>query len=298
MTDDDLKDDIGFSKGHIKKFRRRYKDWCDEQGAKKKAGGGGGDNDNGIDAQQNALLEAQKKTNDASIRRTKTIRSSTKKMLEEQEKKYKQELEKLKKSSSINKWDSKVFVFSSNFDTNGIVYGLATEWGNLSWQNPAISGKVIMRSSGVKNDSKPLSCLVGRDAVRFILTEQAGAWFSIDFLDLRICPTNYSLKHYSSWNIEALRNWIFEGSIDGTKWTTIKRHTADASLKTKSAAHTWSVNCNSTYYFNQFRIRMTGVNDNNHNYLCCSGFEIYGSVKRGSAAINLPIPIPTEEKEE
>ncbi len=197
-----------------------------------------------------------------------------------------------------NKWETKVFAYESDFDRNGIVYGLATDFGTVGWQNPAITGKVIMRSSpAIMTDSKPLSSLVGRDTIRCILDEQRGAWFSIDFGDLRISPTNYSLRHYSSWNIEALRNWILEGSIDGIKWTTIKKHINDGELNGKGKSFTWTIN-NCEYYFKQFRIRMIGVNDNHHNYLCCSGFEIYGSCKRGAAANNLPIPIPTEVTED
>lgn len=34
----------------------------------------------------------------------------------------------------------------------------------------------------------------------------------------------------------------------------------------------------STQWFRFFRVTMTGPNSNNHMYLCCSGFELYGSL--------------------
>lgn len=35
-----------------------------------------------------------------------------------------------------------------------------------------------------------------------------------------------------------------------------------------------------TDFYSRFRIIQTGVNSNNHKYLACSGFEIYGDVKQ------------------
>ncbi len=34
----------------------------------------------------------------------------------------------------------------------------------------------------------------------------------------------YILRHYTSWNSEALRNWKFEGSNDAKNWECIKEH--------------------------------------------------------------------------
>merc|ERR1712154_465932 len=36
ISDEELKDDMGFSKGHVKKFNRKYKEWREEQQEKKK----------------------------------------------------------------------------------------------------------------------------------------------------------------------------------------------------------------------------------------------------------------------
>ncbi len=37
----------------------------------------------------------------------------------------------------------------------------------------------------------------------------------MDLVDKYVQPTAYTLRHYSSWDVEALRNWNFEGSNDG-----------------------------------------------------------------------------------
>ena len=38
------------------------------------------------------------------------------------------------------------------------------------------------------------------------------ARFCVDLQHRRLVPSHYTLKHYSSWDTEALRNWKFEVS--------------------------------------------------------------------------------------
>ena len=204
--------------GHIKKFMRKYKDWQTEQEEKAKAK----DNKKNdavqskVDDQQNALLEAQRKQMMEMMEQQKKYQEEQAKKMAEQQKKYQEEMEKLKNSAS-NKWDNKSFVYQSNMDTNGIVWGLGTEWNQMGWTNPATTGKIMLQCSGTKNDSKPMSAICGRDSVRCLTAETEDAWISLNFANsgLRICPTYYSLRHYASWNIEALRSWNLEGSING-----------------------------------------------------------------------------------
>ena len=111
--------------------------------------------------------------------------------------------------------------------------------------------------------------------------EKQNAWWSIDFKTAKIRPTHYTMRHYTTWNIEALRSWRFEGSNDAEKWSLIKEHDDDDSLKVKDAAHTWHIeHCRDFYRY--FRVYMTKKNDNNHWFLACSGFEIYGDLSTGS----------------
>ena len=39
---------------------------------------------------------------------------------------------------------------------------------------------------------------------------QPNMWFVIDLMGRRVQPTRYTLRHYDSWDVEALRNWRFE----------------------------------------------------------------------------------------
>eukprot|EP01083_Nonionella_stella_P082932 229111_1 len=122
--------------------------------------------------------------------------------------------------------DELTFEYSYAFDTNGLVHFLATNCNTQQWQNPAISGALRLGTSGLMDDSEPLHTVVGRTTKRCVTKPLKNAWISIDFLDYAIKPKRYRLRHSGSWP-EALRNWRFEGSLDGKTWTILREHQND-----------------------------------------------------------------------
>ena len=165
--------------------------------------------------QEENAKSKEKNKNDAvpmDEQRTASLIEQQKQMIDlmaEQQRIHREKLEEL-----MNKWETKSFVYHSNMDTNGIVYALGTEWNQTEWQNPATSGKVVVQCSGAKNDSEPMTAICGREAVRCLTDSIEDAWISLDFGDLRICPSYYTLRHYTRDN-EALRSWNLQGSING-----------------------------------------------------------------------------------
>ncbi|ETO16421.1 hypothetical protein RFI_20918, partial [Reticulomyxa filosa] len=193
------------------------------------------------------------------------------------------------------------FSYSGDLDTQGVCYWLGTNCGTEAWQNPMKRGLVIVRSNGLMNDSVGVEAIVGHDVVRCVTKPVKQAWFEIDFQNYAILATHYTLRHYSSWDTEALRNWKLEvltnikcplfffffddnndnhfcGSCDGEKWTTLREHKNDEALNLKGQTFTWSITAGG--YFSRFRIFQFDKNSNNHYYLSLSGFEIYGHVLR------------------
>eukprot|EP01083_Nonionella_stella_P195932 721256_1 len=174
-----------------------------------------------------------------------------------------------------------MFVYQSDFDTNGICYALGTTFGQNEWTNPAQLKLINVKASKPKQDSKPINCVVGRSLVRCLTDFDESASITIHFgKRLKIKATHYTLRHFESRDTEALRNWNFEGSNDGVNWTLISEHKNDETLNEKGKSHTWDVpetkkdEAKTTDgYFSIFRIRMTGPNSNDNYYLACSGFE-------------------------
>ena len=53
-------------------------------------------------------------------------------------------------------------------------------------------------------------------------------------------PTAYLLRHYSSWDTEALRCWVLEAATEENgEWTVLSEHKDDTHLKEKGAWHIW-----------------------------------------------------------
>ena len=90
------------------------------------------------------------------------------------------------------------------------------------------------------------------------------------------------IRHDNGPNNEGhLRNWQLQGSNDGdgNTWDVLMTHNDDLSLNEPDATHTWTIQDITTFY-RYIRIKMTGPASSRGWYLSCSGFEIYGEVKR------------------
>jgi len=73
------------------------------------------------------------------------------------------------------------------------------------------------------------------------------------------------------------RNWNLEGSEDGIIWNILSTHHLDQSF---SAAENIIFPVNEKGYYRYIRLKNTGPDSTNTNYLGISGFELFGSVKR------------------
>merc|ERR1719216_27357 len=169
------------------------------------------------------------------------------------------------------------FYYTKDFDECGILHFLGTDWRTAPWKNPAEMGVVTVTSSRLGKDSAPATAICGRSVVRCVCMAEKNNWFMIDFRNLYIRLTHYTLRHYDSWDTECLRNWYLEGSNDLKKFKIIKEHKKDKSLFGKGAAHTWQVDTKGKRY-RAYRIRQFGHNSNKHWYLACSGVEMYGEI--------------------
>ena len=200
--------------------------------------------------------------------------------------------------SELGRLGSRRFVPTSDFDMEGVFWYLGTCARTQVWSNPAEAGFVKISSSGCMDDSAPLSALVGRDLVRLVSKPVRHSWFSWELIDLQLCLTHYTLKHYNSWDTECLRHWSLEGSNDGgSRWELIATHANDDSLDRKGATKTWKVESGGRRY-SMFRILQTGRNSNNNFYLALSGLECYGELSlapvappAGAAPVGAAMPV-------
>ena len=174
------------------------------------------------------------------------------------------------------------FTYVSDFDTNGVLYHLATEGGARPYANPHAAGRVVASMSSVHGGSADLFVQHAHPDPLINYTENtAGAWMAVDLGEGRALRVGrYTLRHDQNSGY-ALRRWRLEGSADGTGWTTLKTHADDAGLaNTPMATASWPVEAAGA--FRHFRILQTGPNSSGNHYLCCAGIELYGTLRAAS----------------
>eukprot|EP01083_Nonionella_stella_P309779 1098337_1 len=168
----------------------------------------------------------------------------------------------------------KVFVYESDFDTNGVCYAIGSNYGQKEFTNPHSEGLITINA--VRWNGGKAEQILGRVEQSFACNSNAieNSWFSVDFgANVMVKPTHYTLRHDNN-NDHFLRSWNFEGSNNGENWNILKQHDNDTSLNTAWGTHTWSVECDESY--KMFRIHMMAKNTNENWHLLCAGFEIYG----------------------
>ena len=57
--------------------------------------------------------------------------------------------------------------------------------GTTSFQNPAVTGMVSVKSSGLMKDSTPSETILGKELVRCVTKPIKEAWYVIDFVNYR-----------------------------------------------------------------------------------------------------------------
>eukprot|EP00492_Amphilonche_elongata_P001034 TRINITY_DN1611_c0_g1_i1.p1 TRINITY_DN1611_c0_g1~~TRINITY_DN1611_c0_g1_i1.p1 ORF type:complete len:171 (-),score=11.35 TRINITY_DN1611_c0_g1_i1:241-753(-) len=73
----------------------------------------------------------------------------------------------------------------------------------------------------------------------------------------------------------------FGGFNNGSQWETLATHRNDETLMKAGQVGTWKIsNCSACY--SMFRVLMTDINSNRQSYLALSGFELFGTMIRGS----------------
>eukprot|EP01084_Bolivina_argentea_P316733 549097_1 len=167
----------------------------------------------------------------------------------------------------------KDFIYSSDFDKNGICYALGgrreidvrAEWNYGT-------GESILRRNA-KSSFKHNSTRNNKNGAIYI-----------DFKSKLIAPTAYSWRH-DGVACDYPLNWNFEASIDGKTWHILKKHKNDSKhgINGPFKSHTWMFAPQiALVSYRMFRFQLTGKDSPPHNSsqypytIHCSGFEIYG----------------------
>jgi len=166
-----------------------------------------------------------------------------------------------------------------SFDNGGVLYHIGTEGGTSAWVNPHDAGRVVASWSG-DNTGAAKNIVNGPGPEHFMknyTADVANSWVAVDLGATRsLVVEHYALRH-SKDNGHELRNWELQGAPapDGP-WTTLRRHDNDQTIVRNNnvQAAAWPVE--GAAAFRAFRIHNHGKDNNNYDYLMCSGIEFWG----------------------
>ncbi|XP_067021500.1 E3 ubiquitin-protein ligase Ufd4-like isoform X2 [Acropora muricata] len=166
-----------------------------------------------------------------------------------------------------------------DFDKHGVVYAL---------QNKGITAT---RSSGKKGQAEDILKNEVKNGIVCATKSVEDSWWCVDLTEnYALYLTHYTLRHGQEPKTSILYNWQLEGSVDGCKWTVLKKHTNDRGLITSKSTesndrystHTWEID-GELKAFRYFQIFQTGFNYSGKFGIFLSGIELYGVlVKIGS----------------
>jgi hypothetical protein len=178
----------------------------------------------------------------------------------------KQEIGNLRKL--IPKW----FPVTSN-PLDGLISYLTAKCGG----NVHDKGAVEVTASSVNGSSfAPRNVTDLRTKLSFASDNKPGQWICLDFKELRIEPTHYTIQT-SGWGGYQcpLKSWAIEGS-DGDSWTEIDCHENNSDFNDKFTVKTFAISRSGS--FRKIRLRQTGKNHRDNNHLILSDFEVFGAV--------------------
>ena len=181
---------------------------------------------------------------------------------------YKEDVQQQKKQTNEK---GITFLYKSDKNFYGILRHLLNE------HNGNIKSEVTVTSSSFIDSDYPENVyLFDNDNKLFYSNKNKGQdqWLCFDFQKHKIIPSNYTIK--STASLDKPKSWVIEGSNDNSEWVKIDERNDDASLKNHWTIHTFNISNKTGDAYRYVRIRQTGPNWYNRNYLTFGSFEFYG----------------------
>ena len=169
--------------------------------------------------------------------------------------------------------------FTEHFDTNGVLYHLATDGDTSDYSNPHTSGMVVAAMSRIQSGSAERFVQHHHDGNHNYTDKKNNSWMAVDLGEGRtLVPDHYCLRSGKHPGAHKLRNWELQGSEDGNQWHTLLRHDNDTSLGDAAfSTAAWPVEADGRS-FRHFRVHQHGQNSSSSQHLMCCGIELYGTL--------------------
>lgn len=177
----------------------------------------------------------------------------------------------------------KDIVYDNNTDHS--FQGIINYLTKLSGGNVSDNGTVEVSSSSINSHFYPKYAVDFDDKKHYFQsTDQEGAWIKFDFKGRKIHPTHYSIRTRSDWSKGGghLKNWTIEGSNTNKNndWKVLDSRKDITCLDDSYAMSTFDITTllEPNEFFRYLRLKITGFNTDNKNYLFLSALEFFGSL--------------------
>lgn len=163
----------------------------------------------------------------------------------------------------------------------GIIHHLTAEHGG----NVDSKGVVKVTASSVYNGHYPKTVVDFEDAQHFFESnDKQNSWVKFEFVQRKVKPTHYSIKTRNAGKgSRHLKNWVVEGSNTNfdNDWIILDFRNDVNLLDGKSIVQTFDIQniLNDNESFRYLRIRQTGCNTSNDNFMTLSALEFFGTVQ-------------------
>jgi len=170
------------------------------------------------------------------------------------------------------------FIYSFDFDENGVFYFIGSSGRLKPWENPALTGKVLAFASSVS--SGKVEDLVGREISGFRTRNEVNSFVGVDLGEGRLMRlTAYTLRNGNS-SSNTMTCWNLQASVNGSDWVSVDRRDNRNSqelryLREKGRTSTWGLARNEKA-FRFFRVLQTEKNLADNWMISLSCFELYG----------------------
>ena len=166
------------------------------------------------------------------------------------------------------------FPYSENKVFNGIINYLRSK------SSGKIENEMNATASSYCNDILgPFNATIFDDQTKYFHSRDlSNSWICFDFKEHRVIPTKYTIKseYRCGPNNYHPKNWVIEGSEDGNSWEILDEEKDCSYLNDQSVHHTFDIKNQSSKEFRFIRMRQTGKNWHNDDYLIFDSLEIYG----------------------
>lgn len=180
------------------------------------------------------------------------------------ERRYKNQSPKKKKKEEARGQD----ILYSSDNLKGI-------FAHLSEQSNIEEEVKVTTSSGLYGNRKLLLDIENTQNY-FYPNNLPNSWICFEFKHHSVIPSNYTIRNYNG--VCNPRSWVIEGSTTGNEWDRLSEERDCTHLRGAKLVHTFAIQNEEKKEFKFIRIKSTGPDWHNYNYLEMCSIEFYGKL--------------------